>query len=162
MRYYSKEEQDKAAHTRANEYRKAAAVFPRLKKVVTAFDGKVFNCRLEKALNEDPDQERIFVQKRYKWLEFHTWHNGNQYTIAAIQLEDMPEGKRIPADLIIKSAEEKRISLLKSAAEIESAMEKVDIVKQQIQQLQHLLTGITGALPYEVKDIYGLGYRLTT
>lgn len=74
----------------------------------------------------------------------------------------MPEGKRIPADLIIKSAEEKRISLLKSAAEIESAMEKVDIVKQQIQQLQHLLTGITGTLPYEVKDIYGLGYRLTT
>jgi uncharacterized protein YqfA (UPF0365 family) len=161
MYYYGREEQDKATQRIIREHRQAAAAFPRLKKVVTAFDGKAFNCRLEKALNEDPDQERIYVSKRYKWLEFHTYHNGTQYTIAAIKLEDMPEGKRIPAELIIKSAEEKRIELLRKAAEIEKASEQIDTIKAQVEQLGKILSGIMAAVPYEVKDIYRVGYKIT-
>jgi len=159
--YYSREDQNKAAQTMAESFRTTAAQLPRLKKVLKSFDGKVFNCRLEAALNEPKNPVYIFCRKRYKYLEIYTYVGNHQRTLATCLLDEMPDGKRIPADLLIKSAEDRRADFLKTAAEIERAAEQMDTIKEQIEQVKRLLEGITKPLPYEVIDIYNLNYRLT-
>ena len=63
MRYCSREEADKDITAYIEELRKCAGIIPAIKKTVQEFDGKVLNCRLEKAL-EAATGEYIHVEKR--------------------------------------------------------------------------------------------------
>lgn len=145
---------------RATAYRNAAGLFPAVRKTAETFDGKVYNCRFEKALQEATGS-RVFAAKRYKWIEIYIYEDGRQITLAQIAQDALKDGKRIPADMIIESAREHRESLLKRATELETAIEKVPDIRRQIETLSGMICQLRDSIPYEVRDVYRLDYRIT-
>ena len=140
--------------------RAAAALFPIIREVAGDFDGKVFNCRFENALREH--SSRIFVKKRYKWLEITTY--GKNYSeiflLAQINLDDMPDGKRMPAALIIEDARERREKLLREAAETEAALATAPLLKKQLESMKKQLETMMDTIPYAIRENYNLNYYM--
>lgn len=137
--------------------REAAALFPAVRSVLEAFDGKVLNCRLEKALCEKSGA-RIYMNKRYKWLEMYVYTE--RYTepiyICQIELDKLTDGKRIPGALMIEAARNSREKLLKNAADLESSLDHVQEWKEQLAYLKNQMKAICGNIPYEIRDTFGL------
>ena len=106
MRFYgSIEDANKAAQTRANAYRNAAGYINTVAQIIRQFDGKVYNCRLDKALKE-ATEGRVFCNRNQYLFEIYTYpesHYSFHIGLANIKAEDLTEGKRIPADKIIKT-----------------------------------------------------------
>lgn len=179
MYYHYREEQDKAAQDKVELYRTFAACYPVFADVARAFDNKIFNCKLEDALNaalakkfgtftiDGHDQEfsnvRIHVQKESKWISFliYTRRRNDGCSMAFLKKDDLKDGKRIQADILIKSAREKREEFLKRAAQLEHDMQMIDTYKQQLDSIIKTLENITGNIGYDAKDIYRLGYQIT-
>ncbi len=161
---YTREERNKAIENKAASYREAANLFPIIRKVINQFDGKCFNCRFEKALQE-ASGKRIYVKKEYdRFLCIYTYSKNsyNQITLANINLADMPDGKRIPGDLLIESAKDRYSRLLSNAAELESMIEKVDLIETQLKYFKSQIERIVSTIPYEARDIYNLNYHVQT
>ena len=128
MRFYGhREEAHKEARKRAADYRAAATLIPAVIKVLRTFDNKVYNCRLEKALKE-ATENRVYCHKGDYTMEIYTYPEGNyshHITLASVKAEDLPEGKRIPADKLIESTHHYREKILSDAYEIESNIEQM-------------------------------------
>lgn len=141
----------------AAAHREAADLFPAIRKVFEQFDGKVFNCRLEKALQESTGK-RIYVCKRDYLIEVYIYldsYRGNtQYTLATLKPEELKDGKRIPAAVLIKSARERRETHLKEAAALEAAPDTVPEIVQHIQYFITQANKLVDSLPYSVRDMY--------
>lgn len=137
--------------------REAAALFPAIRAVLEDFDGKVLNCRLEKALRERTGKH-ICVNKRYKFLEITVYLPGCQYEIyfCSIELASMPDGKRIPAALMIENARERREKMLEKAAELENGLTNVSEWKTQLAYLERQINRIRSQIPYEIQDAFNL------
>lgn len=161
MRFYAREDQDKAAQELAATYREAAGIFPALRRVFEQYDSKVFNCKVTKALQEATGRY-IYAEKRYSVLDFYFYERGRQFTLAQIRLDAMPDGKRIDAGKLIESARAEREIYLRKAAELSAIAGQVDTIKAQIEVLKKQLKAIVDPLPYEARDIWGLGYRITS
>jgi len=160
MFYGPREEQDKTAKRKIDAYRQAASLFPLIRDVVQTFDNKVYNCRLEKALKEK--DHRMYVEKRFNYLAIccYVQHYNDNFTLASIKLDDMPEGKRIPAELIIEDARERRANILKKAYEMEKAMQNIDFYAGQLGHYAAQIKKIVDSVPFEIRDIYNLNYRI--
>ena len=159
MFYGSQEEAKKEIERKARACREMSALFPVIRSVAEAFDGKVFNCRFQNALQEK--QPRIYAQKRYDWLEITAYSKENgcgEYTLARIKLDDMPDGKRIPADLIIDAARKERESLLQQAVKIERDAAEAEEKRKQLEYFKNQIDRIRDSICYEVRDIYNLDY----
>ena len=134
--------------------------FRSLKKVIQSFDGKCLNCRLEKALREATDKY-ICVSKSCRSLviEYYPDRPGtHSQTIARISLDKLPEGKRIPSELIIESLHEKRIELLKSASNLEKDMENIDMYEQQFEYYKKQIDKLRESMNTETRYLYHLSY----
>ena len=152
---YGKEEQKKAIAARVEELRTVAGYYPMITKIYNQFDGKVFNCRLEKALHE-ATQNKIHVENKEKYISIYYYNRGETFTLTYMKKEDMPNGKRIEAEKWIESAREKRADLLKRAADIETAAGNIDTTISQLKELKKHYNTIIGSLPYYIQDVYGL------
>ena len=161
MRYFSREDQDKAAETLIREYREIASLFPAVRKVFDQFDGKCFNCRVAKALSE-ASGKRICTERRGDFLDFYHYASGGRcYCIARINSKDMPDGKRLDAKKLIESASEHRSNLLKQAADLERVSEQVDSIKDQLKQLEKTVDSIVNSIPWEAREIWNLNAHLS-
>lgn len=163
MYYGSEEEREKEIAKLARACREMSSLFPIILDVTEAFDGKVFNCRFEKALQER--RPRMYANKRFQWLEISAYPNEpgcGEYILAQIKLSDMPDGKRIPAGLIIDSARKKRENLLQKAAKIERDASEADEKRRQIEYFKSQLEKVRDSICYEVRNIYNLDYRVRT
>ncbi|WP_034452466.1 hypothetical protein [Butyrivibrio sp. AE2032] len=161
MRFYgSIEDANKAAQTRANAYRNAAGYINTVAKVVKQFDGKVYNCRLDKALKE-ATEGRVFCNKNQYLFEIYTYpesHYSFHIGLANIKAEDLTEGKRIPADKIIKSLQEHREMLLRKAYDIESHIGEMEQVRAYIMQTKEKLENYCRSFNTDLRDIYRIPY----
>ena len=163
MYYYTEKDRAAAVEKTVAEYRNAAGLFPAIRRVFEQFDGKVFNCRLEEALQKETGT-RIRAEKRNN-STLDIYYYGNTYsgcctwiTLAQIKLDDMKDRKRIPAALLIESARKRREEHLQDAAALESYTGKMDDVKKQIEYFIGQANRIANALPYELRDIYRIKY----
>lgn len=161
MRFYGDiEAANKEAHERAESYRTAAGYILAITKVLKDFDGKVYNCRLDKALQAATDN-RVYVDKTQYYFQIYTWNRHNyshHITLASIKPEDLTEGKRIPADKLIESLKEHRESLLKKAYAIETNIDQMPQIKEYIRQTKEKLESYCRSFPDDLRDIYGLPY----
>lgn len=143
----------------AEANREAAALFPQLRKTFEEFNGKVFNCRLEKALQEATGR-RVYVKKDNYRIEIYTFiedHHGNSwYTLAFVKSDVLTDGKRIPAAAFIDSAREYREKHLKDAAALEDAAERGPEIKRQIEYFIEQANKLVNAIPYSVQEIYNV------
>lgn len=156
-----REDQDKRARDFIEDYRAAAGLLPALKEVFTRFDGKVFNKRLQTALQEKIG--RVCVHVHHYSIDIYTYGEKTRrnITIACLPRKDLIDEKRIPAEKLIESATERRESLLQEAAQLERAMDQADAVKMQIETMRRQLDGILQPLGYLARDIYGLNARIS-
>lgn len=160
--YYgcTKESQDAAARAYIKAYRDAAALYPAIKKVVQSFDKKVYNKRLQTAIQEATGA-RVFIENRPNMLDIHMYGpHSNWITLGILLKEDMADGKRINADKLIESLTDNRNKLLQTAARYEQQIKEIDQVKEQIKQLKHLLCNVLEPYDYTIRDIYGINAKL--
>lgn len=160
--YYgcTKEEQDKATRSFIKQYRDAAALYPQIKNVIQEFDGKVFNKRLQTAL-QDRTGARVYVENRPNMIDIHIYGSrGEWVTLAVLLKDDMEAGKRINAGKLIESLTERRAGMLRKAADYEKQIEQVEQVKEQIRQLDSRLKAILEPFDYTIRDIYGINKRM--
>lgn len=166
MFYGNREDQNKHISEIIKENREAAQLFPEIRKVIQNFDGKVYNIRFQKALQD--------ATGKYIWAKYNDYgsYGGNVsiyicgnanriYTLATIRREDMKDGKRIDAEKMIASARVNRESHLKKAYKMEQSMQQIDVIKKQIQDIEQLLKAVTSPLDYEIRDTYNIPSRLT-
>lgn len=162
MYYGSDESRAAAMKATAKGYRAAAGLFPAIRKVLEQYDGKVFNCRLEKSLHEETGLW-VHAKKEYNRLEIYyygsTYCGNTHFTLATVPLSSLPDGKRIPAALLIQSARDRRVEHLQHAACLEEFAESASTIKEQIDYFLAQANRIAGNLPAEVRDVYDIKYR---
>lgn len=158
MFYGSNEDRKKAIETRIKAYREAAALFPTVKNIILKYDNKVFNCRFENALKEAVPGFSIWAKKEYKNLVIYYYPKcDNRYlTLAYVPLDKLPDGKRIPGDLLIESLQEKRIELLKCAADMERQLTEIDFITAQIEDYKNKINKLVNMVSYDFRDVFGL------
>lgn len=160
MYFYKKEDQDNAARSYIDAYRKAAALYPQIKRITRAFDGKVFNKRFQTAL-QDETGARVFVENRPNMIDVHIYGpHSNWITLGILQRDDMTDGKRINAEKLIESMTDHRNALLKTAARYEQQIEQINQVKEQLKQIEKQLKAVLEPYDYTIRDIYGINKRL--
>lgn len=156
---FKREEQDAATKSFIKDYRDAAALYPVIKKVVLSFDQKVFNKRLEKAI-QDETGKRIYIDNRPGFIDIHLFGHHNEWiTIGRLDKSDFIDGKRIDAEKLIKSLTDQRAYLLKKAALYEQQMNDIDQVKEQLNQIKKQIDAILEPYDYTIRDIYGINKR---
>lgn len=153
--YCTRDQQDAAARRYIDTRRQAAALYPMIAEVVRAFDGKVYNCRFERALQERTGA-RIICHKYTKGIGAYIYEHGEQITLCWFNIEDMTDGKRIPAAKVLEDARDRRQTLLQDAASMERTMQEVDAIKTDLRHLQDMHDAILRRVPYSAKDIYDI------
>ena len=75
MIYTDVEGRQEAILSQAEHLRKAAASVNRLKPVLRAFDGKVYNCRFDEAIGQiSGENERFYAYNSYGWF-YISWND---------------------------------------------------------------------------------------
>lgn len=165
MRYYNSiEEAHKAARNRAKDYRTATDLIPTVNQILKDFDNKVYNCRLEKALKEATNN-RVYCSKSEYSLQIYTYPEGNyshHITLASVKAEDLPEGKRIPAQKLIESSRSYREKYLSLAYDIESKIEQMEQALIYIEQTKNKLETFCRSFNTDLRDIYNIPYCIRT
>lgn len=157
--FYNDETRRAGCLKTAEAHRNAAQLFPAIRKTLEQFDGKVFNCRLEKALQEATGC-RVYAKKSKYSIDIYTYisdYRGNSwYTLARLKNEDLKDGKRIPAAAFISSAREYREKHLQEAAELEAAPDTVPEMAEHIRYFIAQANKLVDSIPYVIRDMYGL------
>lgn len=154
MDFYDNEERRKAITDHITKLRDIAALYPVIVPVITKFDNKIYNVRFKNALTEASSSTKyhVFTEKRFNYMEIYVYDRGSQYTLAQVTIDDMPDGKRIPAEKLIDSARNKREELLRRAYELENI--DIEQVLSQLNQAKALYNSIYEGLPYKFIDVY--------
>lgn len=155
MRYYTREDAEKATRERIKELRTYAGLIPTIKKVFQDFNGKVYNCRVDKAI-QAATGEYIKGDKRSETIDFYTYNHGNCFTLARMSIKDMTDGKRINAAQVCESLNENRARLLEEAANLERQLDTIGETLKQFEQLKKVWEKIAGGLEWAIIDNYGI------
>ena len=160
--YYGckREEQDAATRAYIKAYRDAAALYPQIKKVIRSFDRKVYNKRLESAIQNETGA-RVYIENKIGFIDVHIFGPHNSWiTLARMTKDDFIDGKRIDAEKLIQSLTENRERLLKTAALYDRQITEIDQVKEQIDQLRKQFEAVLAPYDYTIRDIYGINKRI--
>lgn len=155
--FYNDETRRAGCEKTAEAHRTSASLFPIIRKVFEQFDGKVFNCRLEKALR-DATERRIFVIKRELYIEVYMYlddYRGNSvYNLAFVKCDTLKDGKRISAAAFIDSARSYRENHLREAAQMDAAPETAPELVKQIEYFVAQANKLIDSMPYSVQEMY--------
>ena len=162
----TRESQDKQAQMEVEARREAAAAFPFIRPVLQRFNGKVYNCRFEKALKEAAEGKtpgRVYARKDGYWVTVNYYPSmGNPghciygLTLCQMKTEALIDGKRLDGKALDDSLKERRAALLREAAEIEEQAQQAELFQKRIDEAERLLKSVTDGINETVKDIYGL------
>jgi hypothetical protein len=160
--YRSTEERQKDLNNRIESYRQAAAHVPQIIKTLKQFDGKVYNCRLDKALREATNG-KVGVYNQYGFISIYACYTTNYHHInfATFRLEDL-ENKRINAEKLIEQVKAARENLLDKAYKIETYSEQADNIREYVKQSIEKLESICKSLPDDIREIYNIPYTIRT
>lgn len=164
------EDRKKRIESEIKKLRNAAAFYPVIRNVIQSFDGKVFNCRLEKAMQEAVNnsfgmkeidgnkypKHSVIIKKEHGKIRVYIWEHGDCITLCYSDQED----KRINAEKMIASAKEQREELLRSAAEMQMDLENLDKYIEQIEYLKKTFETISDSLNWRTRSVCDLHYRI--
>lgn len=147
-----------------NDYEKCVKAIPTVKEIVKRFDGKVYNKKLDDALGDAFSYEdngyRIGCHKNTyspNIIEIYLYNNGST-TLARINLEEMPEGRRIDAIVWSAKLEEKKQHYSEKVKEIEECIPKVNEYRNRLNKLQDEALEIYNKIPSELHEAFYIGY----
>lgn len=153
MKHYG-ETPEQAVQATIDKYRHAATFLKPLRDTLEKFGGKVYNKRFLDALRTAAGYDRIYDDKRAEmvFIYYYEPQHYDQITICRIALDD----KRINAVESKQSAVSYYTKHLQDAAALEEYAPQVDTIRQRLDDLDRLKRQIMGAIPYEIRDIYGI------
>lgn len=155
MRYGQSKED--AVKEYCNLCRKAAAFYPSIAPVIRDFDKKVYNCRFDKAIREATAGQHVYVSKQFNmYIEISFCESGKTFVLATIKIDDLIDGKRIDADLLLHDAQERRAKHLKDAVDTEKAFNEMESIKRNLDSLKKAYNNIVASVPYELQTIYNI------
>jgi hypothetical protein len=165
--FYTREDAKRELAKEAQALRSAASNICRIKKVVSAYNGKVYNCRFDEAIKQlCNDKMRIYSNVNYYGyfvLDFYDKEINKSvnliYTKKATKDSEtklFTSAKRIKADCFINELNEKYSELLQRATEIERASAEIERTLEQLKSLKKSINCIISGLPSEVTNIYNL------
>lgn len=157
MAYYNRQDAEKATRARVETLRECAALIPQIKKVVAAFDGKVYNRKLPEAIHAATGQY-ISTERRGDYLSFYKYDRGDCFTLLSIKADEMPEGKRISVEQFNNSLNASRERFLKEAAQIEQQLQDIDSIMEKLEQVKRLYSAITSPLNSRLRDNFNIKY----
>lgn len=154
-------------------FRTASKQIGKIKKVVQEFDGKIYNCRFDKAISELSDKEaglRFYTQDYYTTFAIQCSTSQFYSPVALLetyrpvkgQAKDkcicFDENKRIKADKMIELLNNRYAEILKKAQELENALSNIDATLNQLEQIKHTYKLVADGLPYQIRDTFGIKY----
>ena len=150
MRSYN-EDLNKGIIEEIEALRTCARQIHKIKKVVKEFDGKIYNCKFDKAISELSDEEcRFWVSNSYGWFYVQASPKNAEGQNIGRSYKNLLSGysalandrkqcqtdetnklftgkKRIMADKIIDHLNERYASLLQEAKRLEESLDSLDI-----------------------------------
>lgn len=155
--------------------RAAAASINRIKPIIRKFDGKVYNKRFDEAIAEASDNDnRFYCYNSYGWfyleltykrqyalknnlISGYSCKNAAEYEKYRTKEENnIFNEKRINANIMIQRLDESRERLNREAYEMESTLQNMDIILEQIKGLKKALNNVIESVPYEIQKEYRL------
>lgn len=152
MRFYNSEDRKKEVIEHAAFLRSLSDLYPAIMQVIREFDGKVYNVKFNRALSAAVPG--VYSEKRGMFFELYKFENGSVYTLAQCKTDDMKDGKRVNASILLESARSRRETYLKEAYKIEST--DMDYICKQLEDIKKMYNAIADRLPYKLRDIYGI------
>ena len=152
MRFYNSEDRKKEVIEHAAFLRSLSDLYPAIMQVIREFDGRVYNVKFNRALSAAVPG--VYSEKRGMFFELYKFEKGSVYTLATCKTDDMPDGKRVNAKVLIESARNKRETYLKEAYKIEST--DMDSICKQLEDIKKMYNAIADGLPYKLHEIYGI------
>lgn len=167
--YYTNPEREKDALQEAQSLRLAASQISKIKKVISDFDGKIYNCRFDEAINKLRNENIVIGSYVDSYGYFNIYvsdrHSANNITLLrckkATKGEERPyftDAKRIKADAMIEQLNYKYGELLKSASEIEETVKNIKNKINQLESLKKAMNAIISTIPAEVANIYRINH----
>lgn len=171
MRDYEEETRE-TIKVEIERLRATAGQIANVKKIVREFDGKMYNCRFDEAIKELNDEDNYFYCfNQYGWfyIKYQYKHTYSKTTDLLVgystkdrkeryETEDkykiFTENKRIIADKMIEGLNRKYASLLQEAAELEKALENIEVTIAQINQIKELYCNLVSSVPSLIIDTY--------
>lgn len=160
--------------------KEAAALCDKVAEIIKKFDGKIFNIKLEKAL-EEATGKRFSVSKNYLMIDYigqisiqwflddRSVRNG-EYSVEYVaetskylcniykeKFEDAPvQNKRIVAENIIPALQKSKDNFLAKAKELEESIDKVYEWEKRIEEVKQQYNDLYKEIPFEIRDYFGL------
>lgn len=165
MGYYTNETRENDALKEAETLRLAASQIHRIKKVILENDGKIYNCRFDEAIKKLNTENARFSSSvnSYGYYTLNIYLNNKYITLISCKKATKGEettfftdSKRIKADAMSEYLTNKYGELLKRAAEIENAIQNINIYISQLETLKKSINNIISGIPSEVSTIYNL------
>lgn len=161
MNFSTYEEKNKEALKRIESYRNAAALTPAIIKIIRQFDGKVFNCKLDKALREATGN-KAGVYKRDQYVEIYTYYTTNYYHIVYARFKVDQDNKRIDAESLIEQIKKAREDNLKKAYDLENTYNQATNIEAYIRSSIEKIESYCRSLPDDLRDIYNIPTYIRT
>lgn len=167
--YYTNSEREKNALQEAQALRLAASQISKIKKIISDFDGKIYNCRFDEAINKLKNDNIIvssFVDS-YGYFNIYVSDRHRASNIYLLRCKKATKGeerpyftdtKRIKADAMIEQLNYKYGELLKSASEIEETVKDIKTKINQLESLKKAMNVIISTIPAEVANIYRINH----
>ena len=143
------------------EYREAAKLTRQIIPIIEKFNSKVYNKRLQTAL-QDITKQRIYCEKNQYFFRIYIYNSVyQQITLAQTKTaEALPDTKRIDAAVIIETLNKKYSDLLSDAYELEKHLSQVEYYKSQLEYYKNKVDQLTASIPSQIKDNFDLNYRV--
>ena len=169
---YDKEMAAKATLKDIQMMEEVNKVLPAVKKLISSFDGKVINKRLDAALKELNLPGYIYFSTYYEtsYIIMYKPKNSNEtYTILSggrpscryydKEKSFVNEDKRISAERAFKLIEELRVERLKKISKYKEFLQIHEEKKAQVELLKKQLRTIIDGVPYELRRRFDLDYK---
>jgi hypothetical protein len=161
MFYGDLETKNKETLKRIENYRAAAALTPIIIKIVNQFDGKVFNCKLDKAIREATGN-KAGVYKRDNHVEIYTYYSTSYYHITYATFRVDQDNKRIDAAALVEQIRKAREDNLKKAYDLETTYTQAESIHAYIRSAIDKLESYCKSLPDDLRDIYNIPTYIRT
>ena len=144
-----------------SNYRDAAKMARAIIPVIKKFDNKVYNKRLQTALQDDT-KKRIYCEKNNYIFRIYIYDDTyTQITLAHLTIKEaLTDEKRIRAEKITEKLNATYSDLLTQAYDLYNILPQVDLYKTQLEFYKAKIEKIVNNLPSEIKDNFDLNYRV--
>jgi len=136
--------------------------FPLVKKIIQDFDGKCYNCKLDKAIEEAAKAANmnIYAGVERNSIYIRAYYDHESKYLFYFHKDDLKEGKRIDAAKWFEYINAEYSRTQKEIYQMQNELLTIDDTMKQIEVLKKQIETLVEPLSWEVRDTYNIS-RIT-